>query len=647
MKILKETKKTNKIREIYRILTFRFLLHEALHGNLVNKAVEALVNQLPVATPTPTPNDNTLKNPRSGLVNSGSGGTPSESQEREPGKRVWHVLEEDNITFNDADADGVLTPHNDVLVISLIVHDTNVKRVLIDPEIPPEVMTHKLNEDPSYPHVKQKKRKQRTFKNQVIQEEVQKLLKIGSIRELNPEKCVFGAASGKFFGFLVSNHGIEVNPAQIKAIEEIPDILSNKKEVQRLTGRIAALRRFISKSSEKCFKFFSALKKHDHFEWNKECQQALKNLKTYLSNPHLLAKPKAGEKLLIYLAVSEVVGMQLEAEKELQVFNGANPETWTLFTDGSSNVKGAGLGIVLIPPTGKTIRQAIKCHSITNKKREYEAVIAGLELKVTQIPRDENVKADALANLASAADVASDANASVIHLFHSVLDPDKNEGMDIVGPLPQAKGQVREKEVKDFIWRNIICRFGVPKEIVCDNRPQFIGAQITEFLQSWQIKRITSTPYHPVGNGQAESTNKVIINNLKKRLEESKVEIGEPSTRFIKTTQESNDEEMRVNLDLLKGRREVALIRMAAQKQVIERYYNRKARLRFFKVGDFMLKKVFQSTKAANTGKLSPTWEGPNRVRDIAGKGAYELETMDDKILPSHWNGVHLKRYYF
>ncbi|XP_070003026.1 uncharacterized protein [Nicotiana sylvestris] len=49
------------------------------------------------------------------------------------GKRVRHVLEEESIIFDDADADGVLTPHNDVLVISLLVHDTNVKRVLIDP----------------------------------------------------------------------------------------------------------------------------------------------------------------------------------------------------------------------------------------------------------------------------------------------------------------------------------------------------------------------------------------------------------------------------------------------------------------------------------------------------------------------------------
>ncbi|XP_070047081.1 uncharacterized protein [Nicotiana tomentosiformis] len=92
-------------------------------------------------------------------------------------------------------------------------------------------------------------------------------------------------------------------------------------------------------------------------------------------------------------------------------------------------------------------------------------------------------------------------------LLHAVISPwlFMKWGKDIVGPLPQAKG-----------------KFGVPKEIVCDNGSQFIGSKITEFFQSWQIKLITSSPYHPVANGQAKSTNKIIINNLKKRLEKSK-----------------------------------------------------------------------------------------------------------------------------
>ncbi|XP_075074538.1 uncharacterized protein LOC142162128 [Nicotiana tabacum] len=98
------------------------------------------------------------------------------------------------------------------------------------------------------------------------------------------------------------------------------------------------------------------------------------------------------------------------------------------------------------------------------------------------------------------------------------------------------------------------------------------------------------------------------------------VEIGEPSTRYTQVAEESNEEEMRIILDLLEERRKIALIRMAARKQIIERYYNRKAHLRYFKIGNFVLKKVFQSTKAANVGKLSPNWEGPYKIRGITGK---------------------------
>nr|XP_016478348.1 PREDICTED: uncharacterized protein LOC107799722 [Nicotiana tabacum] len=79
--------------------------------------------------------------------------------------------------------------------------------------------------------------------------------------------------------------------------------------------------------------------------------------------------------------------------------------------------------------------------------------------------------------------------------------------------------KIRERKVVNFIWESIICRFGIPKEIACDNGPQFIGAKVTKFLENLKIKRITSSPYHSRANGQAESTNKIIVQNLKKRLE--------------------------------------------------------------------------------------------------------------------------------
>ncbi|XP_070054200.1 uncharacterized protein [Nicotiana tomentosiformis] len=91
-----------------------------------------------------------------------------------------------------------------------------------------------------------------------------------------------------------------------------------------------------------------------------------------LNKSPLLSKPRDGEILFVYLTVAEVAISTVLVREDKGM--------WTLFTDGSSNVKGAGLGIVLIPPSGESIRQIIKCYPITNNEAEYEAVIAGLEL---------------------------------------------------------------------------------------------------------------------------------------------------------------------------------------------------------------------------------------------------------------------------
>ena len=74
------------------------------------------------------------------------------------------------------------------------------------------------------------------------------------------------------------------------------------KEVQSLTGRVAALNRFVSKATDKCLPFFKTLKKA--FAWTEECETAFQELKHYLSNPSLLSPSKEGEDLFLYLAVS-------------------------------------------------------------------------------------------------------------------------------------------------------------------------------------------------------------------------------------------------------------------------------------------------------------------------------------------------------
>ena len=74
------------------------------------------------------------------------------------------------------------------------------------------------------------------------------------------------------------------------------------KEVQKLTRRIAALNRFVSRATDKCLPFFKTLKQA--FAWTDKCEVAFQELKRYLSNPPLLSPSKGGENLYLYLAVS-------------------------------------------------------------------------------------------------------------------------------------------------------------------------------------------------------------------------------------------------------------------------------------------------------------------------------------------------------
>ena len=87
--------------------------------------------------------------------------------------------------------------------------------------------------------------------------------------KLNPSKCAFGVSVEKFLGFIVNRRGIEANPDKIKVILDMPSP-SSIKEVQRLTGRIDALSRFVSRASEKCQPFFQVMKKA--FQWDAKCE---------------------------------------------------------------------------------------------------------------------------------------------------------------------------------------------------------------------------------------------------------------------------------------------------------------------------------------------------------------------------------------
>jgi hypothetical protein len=143
--------------------------------------------------------------------------------------------------------------------------------------------------------------------------------------KLNPDKCVFGVFAGKLLGFLVSHQGIEANLEKIKAIEAMrpPACI---KDIQKLTGSLAALSRFISRMAKKALPFFKLLWKSGPFSWTEEAEHAFQELKQHLVSLLILVAPEPGELLYLYIAAAaEVVSMVLVVERTTQ--GGQEPES--------------------------------------------------------------------------------------------------------------------------------------------------------------------------------------------------------------------------------------------------------------------------------------------------------------------------------
>jgi hypothetical protein len=124
--------------------------------------------------------------------------------------------------------------------------------------------------------------------------------------KLNPEKCVFGVPRGILLGYIVSQRGIEPNPKKVAALEWMGPI-RDLKGAQKVMGCLAALSRFISRLGEKGLPLYRLLKKHEHFSWNVEAQEALDKLKATLTHAPVLTPPQDGEPLYLYVAATTLV----------------------------------------------------------------------------------------------------------------------------------------------------------------------------------------------------------------------------------------------------------------------------------------------------------------------------------------------------
>nr|XP_025676136.1 uncharacterized protein LOC112776263 [Arachis hypogaea] len=290
------------------------------------------------------------------------------------------------------------------------------------------------------------------------------------------------------------------------------------------------------------------------------------------------------------------------------------------------------------------------------------------------------------------------------HLHHSTVSwPFEKWGIDILGPFPTAPRQVKylvvaidyfskwieaqplakitSAQMISFVWKNIICRFGIPSNIITDNGRQFIDQSFKAFLQNLKIKQHFSSVEHPQSNGLAEAANKVILQALRKKLDDAKglwaelvpevlwaynttahsttkespfrlvygseamIPIG-VSHGSMRTIAKEHNQARQAELDLIEEIRETAAIRHRALQQQLSRRYGQKVKPRTFNTGDLVLRKTEQARRPPSHGKLAATWDGPYKISEVLGRGAYKLEDINGTQLPSTWNVGSLRRYY-
>ncbi|XP_073119747.1 uncharacterized protein [Henckelia pumila] len=179
-------------------------------------------------------------------------------------------------------------------------------------------------------------------------------------------------------------------------------------------------------------------------------------------------------------------------------------------------------------------------------------------------------------------------------------------GLDIVGPFPQARAQkiflfvavdyfykwveakplakITEGEVMKFLWKNIVCRFGLPRKLVSDNGRQFQGQKLADCCAEM-------------------------------------VDIGQPSAR-IRAYEETEEGAWSQELDLIEERREKEAQRMEVYRARVMRAYNQKVKHREFQEGEFVLKKV---NPAGEVEKLDARWEGPYKLIRRVGMNTWYL----------------------
>ena len=237
-----------------------------------------------------------------------------------------------------------------------------------------------------------------------------------------------------------------------------------------------------------------------------------------------------------------------------------------------------------------------------------------------------------------------------------------------MGPLPPGKKKVKflvtainyftkwvevkplavilEAKIQHFVWKNLVCQFGIPQVIISDNGRQFDNHKFRDFCKELVIRNHYSSPGHPQANGQTEVINQTLLKLIKTRLEGAKGAWPDELPRVLwayRTMVRTPTGEM--PFKMVFGTEAVVPVEVGVsslKRERMIRYNNQRVKLKCFNPRDMVLRKVSQATKDPNEGKLGSNWEGPYKVVRYSRRGSYYLEDTNGKPLPHLWNVEHL-----
>ncbi|XP_059629615.1 uncharacterized protein LOC132272490 [Cornus florida] len=246
---------------------------------------------------------------------------------------------------------------------------------------------------------------------------------------------------------------------------------------------------------------------------------------------------------------------------------------------------------------------------------------------------------------------------------------------------------VTHNTIIHFVERHIFHRFGLPETIVDDNRSVFQANEVLQLGRDMQVKMVTSTPYYAQGNGQAEASNKVVIEIIEKMIKNKPrcwhetfsealwayrnskrtstgttpyrltfghdavlpMELNVKSARIAlqhNLIPADYNEAMLIELEDLDEVHKLALDHLMVHKAKVMRAYNKRVKFKSFTEGDMVWQTILPAGKVDIVySKWSPTWKGPYLVHQVLHGGVYRLKDLDSEIHERPINGRYLKKY--